>query len=148
MKNGRLINQAPGNTAKSRHSPREWSQHHLTAANRCFPAPFIDHWVLQLHGVAPATIDNTESLLERTNALIGQLSLTKVSEHAHYFDPGVSVVLILSESHLSVHTWPELGYVHVDIVTCAEHLTREALDVAFQDKFQPEFIKIDRLKYD
>ena len=37
----------------------------------------------------------------------------------HKFAPqGVSGVVIISESHLSVHTWPELGYAAVDVFTC------------------------------
>jgi len=37
----------------------------------------------------------------------------------HKFSPqGVSGVVIISESHLSIHTWPELGYAAVDVFTC------------------------------
>lgn len=39
----------------------------------------------------------------------------------HRFDPqGVSVLLLLAESHLSVHTWPEAGAAYVDVFTCGE----------------------------
>lgn len=43
------------------------------------------------------------------------------------FDPqGVTVVIAISESHLSVHTWPEYGYAAVDVFTCShEPLTQE-----------------------
>ena len=37
----------------------------------------------------------------------------------HHFNPqGVSGVVIIAESHLSIHTWPEYGYAAVDIFTC------------------------------
>ena len=37
------------------------------------------------------------------------------------FSPyGVSGVIIISESHLAIHTWPELGYAAVDLFTCGE----------------------------
>ncbi|KXG75312.1 S-adenosylmethionine decarboxylase proenzyme [Fervidicola ferrireducens] len=39
----------------------------------------------------------------------------------HKFSPqGVSGVVVISESHLTVHTWPELGYAAVDVFTCGE----------------------------
>jgi S-adenosylmethionine decarboxylase len=39
----------------------------------------------------------------------------------HRFTPqGISGVVIISESHLTIHTWPELGYAAVDIFTCGE----------------------------
>lgn len=38
------------------------------------------------------------------------------------FDPqGVTALLLLSESHFSIHTWPELGYAAVDMFTCSKH---------------------------
>jgi S-adenosylmethionine decarboxylase len=40
--------------------------------------------------------------------------------HFHHFSPngGVSGVLVLAESHISIHTWPERGYAAVDIFMC------------------------------
>jgi S-adenosylmethionine decarboxylase len=39
----------------------------------------------------------------------------------HRFSPqGVSGVVVISESHLSIHTWPELGYAALDVFTCGE----------------------------
>lgn len=41
----------------------------------------------------------------------------------HRFEPqGVSGVVVISESHLTIHTWPELEYAAVDIFTCGEHV--------------------------
>src|SRR5579864_3764135 len=39
---------------------------------------------------------------------------------------GVSGVVVISESHLSVHTWPEVGYVALDIYTCGDKARPEA----------------------
>ncbi len=49
-----------------------------------------------------------------------ELAKAEVREVAfHRFIPhGVSGVVVISESHLSIHTWPELGYAAVDIYTC------------------------------
>ncbi len=39
----------------------------------------------------------------------------------HQFSPqGVSGVVVISESHLAIHTWPEFGYAAVDIFTCGQ----------------------------
>ena len=39
----------------------------------------------------------------------------------HEFAPqGLSGVVVISESHLTIHTWPELGYAAVDVFTCGE----------------------------
>lgn len=39
----------------------------------------------------------------------------------HEFSPqGVSGVVVISESHLAIHTWPEYGYAAVDVFTCGQ----------------------------
>ena len=44
---------------------------------------------------------------------------TIVQKCFHMFNPyGVSGVVIIAESHLAIHTWPELGYAAVDLFTC------------------------------
>lgn len=41
----------------------------------------------------------------------------------HQFDPyGISGVVIISESHLTVHTWPEYGYAAIDVFTCGDNV--------------------------
>lgn len=41
----------------------------------------------------------------------------------HKFSPqGISGVVVISESHLAVHTWPELGYAAVDVFTCGDRV--------------------------
>jgi S-adenosylmethionine decarboxylase len=41
----------------------------------------------------------------------------------HTFEPyGISGVVVISESHLSIHTWPEYEFAAVDIFTCGEHV--------------------------
>ena len=46
----------------------------------------------------------------------------------HHFEPhGASVVVLVAESHLSIHTWPEHGYAAADILTCGETLPQEGV---------------------
>lgn len=46
---------------------------------------------------------------------------TVVEKAFHQFNPhGVSGVVIIAESHLFIHTWPEHGYAAVDIFTCGD----------------------------
>ena len=47
------------------------------------------------------------------------MGATLVESRFHHFSPlGVSGVVIIMESHLTIHTWPEYGYAAVDIFTC------------------------------
>jgi S-adenosylmethionine decarboxylase proenzyme len=58
-------------------------------------------------------------------ALAAQTTL--VQSVFHRFSPqGVSGVVVVEESHLSIHTWPEYGYAAVDFFTCGEGLPESA----------------------
>jgi S-adenosylmethionine decarboxylase len=47
---------------------------------------------------------------------------TVVKSVFHKFNPqGISGVVVVAESHLAIHTWPEYGYAAVDIFTCGDH---------------------------
>jgi S-adenosylmethionine decarboxylase len=102
---------------------------------------------VQLHGVAHERIDDPDALVSSLRQAVEELRLTRVSDHTHYFGPGVSSVIILSESHLSAHTWPEIGYVHLDIVPCGAALTGEGLRAVMERVFDPERIQLAQLEY-
>jgi S-adenosylmethionine decarboxylase len=51
---------------------------------------------------------------------------TIVTETFHHFSPhGVSGAVIIAESHLAIHTWPEFGYAAVDLFTCGDSVSAE-----------------------
>ncbi|MDA8442395.1 MAG: adenosylmethionine decarboxylase [Peptococcaceae bacterium] len=55
----------------------------------------------------------------------------------HKFSPqGVSRVVVISESHLAIHTWPELGYAAVDVFTCGERVNPWDACNYLTEKFQ------------
>ncbi len=55
----------------------------------------------------------------RQAAILSQATI--VESFFHHFSPwGVSGAVIISESHLTIHTWPEYGYAAVDLFTCGD----------------------------
>ncbi|MGC8975310.1 MAG: adenosylmethionine decarboxylase [Thermoprotei archaeon] len=52
-------------------------------------------------------------------ARIGNMTLLDV--RTWYMGPGVSVVAIILESHISIHTWPEYSFATVDVYSCGKH---------------------------
>ncbi len=54
-----------------------------------------------------------------------------VGEHCHHFgeQQGVTAVLLLQESHMSIHTWPEEGFIALDIFMCGDAQSDAALAV-------------------
>ena len=53
-----------------------------------------------------------------------------IDAHLHRYAPqGVAGVVLLAESHLSIHTWPEHGYAAVDVFTCGDCVPHRAVPV-------------------
>ena len=79
------------------------------------------HCILELHG-CPHDILNDEAMVRDAIVKASQKSLsTLLHLSSHHFEPqGVTAVGLLAESHISIHTWPELGYAACDIFTCGE----------------------------
>lgn len=54
-------------------------------------------------------------------AVVEELQMNVLDSKFHTFQPqGVTGVLLLSESHFAIHTWPERGYAMVDLFTCGD----------------------------
>ena len=77
------------------------------------------HILAEFYG-CPSEILNDIQRIERTMVDAALAAGAEVREVAfHKFSPqGVSGVVVISESHLAIHTWPELGYAAVDVFTC------------------------------
>ena len=88
------------------------------------------HLLLECHDCAAALADGValEALLRRAADAAGAHVL---SAHMHPFGAGLGVtgVLLLRESHISVHTWPEHGYAAVDVFMCGDAEPQRAIAV-------------------
>ncbi len=73
---------------------------------------------------------------------------TVIGAHFHEFSPhGISGVVIIAESHLSIHTWPEYGYAAVDVFTCGDVLQPSVAADYLIAKFEstnPSVIEVKR----
>lgn len=66
-----------------------------------------------------ARLNDIDFLVDHCIKAAEAMGATVVDVHSHRYEPiGVSVVVILAESHLSLHTWPEYGLASVDIFVC------------------------------
>lgn len=76
-------------------------------------------YLIELAGCAPAVLSRVDAVEASMRAAAEAIGATVLSGHFHQFEPhGVSGVLVISESHFAVHTWPERGYAAVDLFTC------------------------------
>lgn len=77
------------------------------------------HLLLELKGCNKAVLDDLKYLENALVSAAKEAGATVIDKSFHQFTPqGVSGVVLIAESHLSLHTWPEYAYAAVDIFTC------------------------------
>ena len=91
--------------------------------------------VVEYYGCAPEVLNNVALIkrVMRDAALVS--GATVVQEAFHLFNPyGVSGVVVIAESHLAIHTWPEYGYAAVDLFTCGDDVDPDAAFLYLKEK--------------
>ncbi len=84
------------------------------------------HLLLELKDCDKEMINDLSFLKSTLLAAAEEAGATVLGESFHQFNPhGVSGVVIIAESHLFIHTWPEYGYAAVDIFTCGNSVQPE-----------------------
>ena len=79
------------------------------------------HLLLELKICNEEVLDDLAFLKDCLNEAAIQSGATVVGESFYHFSPhGVSGVVNIAESHISIHTWPEYKYAAVDVFTCGE----------------------------
>lgn len=64
---------------------------------------------------------------------------TVLNSYVHRFSPqGISCVVVISESHLSIHTWPEYKHAEIDVFTCGENALPTLAIEFLERKFNPQ----------
>ena len=91
--------------------------------------PTVGHHVLiELFGCDAAIADDVEAVMAALRAAAAAMRTPVLGAVSHRFAPhGVSGVVLISESHISCHSWPEAGYVAVDVYTCGSVHPRSAV---------------------
>ena len=84
------------------------------------------HLLLELKICNEEVLDNLDFLKDCLNEAAIQSGATVVGESFYHFSPcGVSGVVNIAESHISIHTWPEYKYAAVDVFTCGDDVNPE-----------------------
>jgi S-adenosylmethionine decarboxylase len=84
------------------------------------------HVLAELDGIDPSLLDDAEFLRTTLASTLTDAGATVCDVITHRFEPqGVTVLAMLAESHASLHTYPELGAMFVDVFTCGHRADPE-----------------------
>ena len=97
------------------------------------------HLLLELNDCKHTILNDLPFIRETMLLAARECGATVLGESFHQFSPqGVSGVIIIAESHLTIHTWPEHGYAAADIFTCGTTVQPEIAAEVIIEKLQPK----------
>ena len=106
------------------------------------------HLLLELKGCNPKLLNDMDFIRESLLNTARDVGATVVGESFHRFSPqGVTGILAIAESHISIHTWPEFGYAAADIFACGSSFhPKEAARILVKklESKDPDIIEIQR----
>ncbi|MBF0506096.1 MAG: adenosylmethionine decarboxylase [Nitrospirae bacterium] len=106
------------------------------------------HLLVELRDCNPVVL---KDLTEVKNALVAaakEAKATIIDVSFHEFNPfGISGMVVIAESHLSIHTWPEYAYAALDIFTCGDIIKPEVAAHYLINRFEcknPSIVEVKR----
>src|SRR5690349_11184558 len=79
------------------------------------------HILVECYNCSPDLMNDVVHIEKSMVEAAETAGATVINSTFHHFSPfGVSGVVVIQESHLAIHTWPEFGYAAVDVFTCGE----------------------------
>ena len=105
------------------------------------------HLLAEFFECDPKALDNLQFIekVMKNAAIVSGATIINVSFHK--FEPqGVSGVVVISESHLSIHTWPEYGYAAIDLFTCGDKVDPWKAYEYLKEIFKSKRTKVEEIK--
>ncbi len=105
------------------------------------------HLILELWDCDSKALDDLEGIEQLLLDSVKACNATLICVKTHKFSPqGVTGVAVLAESHISIHTWPELGYAAMDIFTCGQHVNPSDAIPIIKEFLKPRHFDIIDIK--
>ncbi len=102
------------------------------------------HYIIDLYGAS--RLDDIEHVRRTLLQCVDAAGATLLHIHLHPFEPngGISGVAVLSESHISIHSWPERDYAALDVFMCGDAKPERCVPV-LEQAFRAERVEVAEL---
>lgn len=106
-----------------------------------------NHLIIELYDCQVEAINDAKNVEERMIEAVRLSGAKMVKSVIHKFNPhGISGVIVIEESHFSVHTWPEYGYCALDIFTCGDEIDYYSALHYLKNEFQAKNLSVTEMK--
>ena len=105
------------------------------------------HYLLECSNCVPELLTDKELLSTAIETAARNAGATVVETLLHRFNPhGLSGIVVIAESHLAIHTWPEHNYAAIDIFTCGMPDVAERIYQNILSAFEPETHTLQKIE--
>lgn len=105
------------------------------------------HLTVDMYGCSFDHLDSVEFIKEAMLAAVNESNMTLLDFSSYKFEPqGLTAIVLLSESHMSIHTYPELGYAAIDVFTCGDHSRPDRAVAVLKRFLRPQRMKITHIR--
>jgi len=106
------------------------------------------HLLVELRDCNPEILKDLEKVKDALVSAAKEAKATIIDVSFHEFNPfGISGMVVIAESHLSIHTWPEYAYAALDIFTCGDIIKPEVAAHYLIHRFEsnnPSIVEVKR----
>ncbi len=108
--------------------------------------PIGIHYVVDIDNIKNDQIYDNEFIKKLCDKLLSKTGVNVLNEIHHEFKPqGYTALYLLSESHMSIHTWPENGKIRLDLFSCEVNGKFDDALITLKDVFKDAQIRIKTL---
>lgn len=105
------------------------------------------HYILEMYDCPVDVLDNEKLIADVIRTAVERAGLNLLKLATYKFTPqGVTAVGLISESHVSIHTWPEYGYCAADVFTCGSPRSAKIVVDHLLEAFSPADYELKRFK--
>jgi S-adenosylmethionine decarboxylase len=105
---------------------------------------FGEHLMIDGYGGSFEKLNDKERILDFLDSLVKRLEMRKLAEPEIYLAPdnhikdpgGWSAFVVIAESHISIHTFPQKRFLSADVYTCRNGLDRQLVTELFKEAFE------------
>lgn len=105
--------------------------------------PLGRHILVEYFGCDRSIINDLETVRSAMLHTAEEIQVTVINEVIHQFNPhGISGVVVIAESHLAIHTWPDHGCVSIDIFSCQLDINPDSAIQYLKTVFRAETVSV------
>lgn len=105
------------------------------------------HLTVDMYGCIFESLDDVDFVKESLITAINEGHMTLLNITCHKFEPkGLTILALLAEGHISIHTYPEMSYTAIDVFTCGDQARPDQAVKILKHCFKPEKTKTTNIK--